>query len=66
MAALAMDIRHDSSMDMLDSAGFLSACYHATCLKPGCGWFLAAPVCSSFVYVLLGLESYVAWMGNSR
>ena len=44
-----MDVLHDpSSMDLLTPVGFVSALYHATCLKPGSG-FLAAPVCSSFV-----------------
>ena len=53
-ASIAMDIRHDKSMDLLENSGFLSACYHATCLKPGTGGFLAAPVCSTFVYMWLG------------
>ena len=50
-ASIAMDINHDpTTMDLLDSTGFISACYHATCVKPG-GGCLAAPVCSTFVYM---------------
>ena len=56
---MAMDVLHDpASMDLLSPIGFVSALYHATCLRPGSG-FLAAPVCSSFVYMQLGL-------GNQR
>ena len=59
--SIALDIRHDpKTMDLMDPRGFISACYHATCLKPGSG-FLAAPVCSSFVFMLLGL--YCRWWG---
>lgn len=61
-ASVAMDIRHDKSMDLLDNSGFLAACYHATCLKPGKGGFLAAPVCSTFVYMWLGgWKRYKKW-----
>ena len=53
---MAMDVLHDPhTMDLLSDTGFVAACYHATCLRPGAG-FLAAPVCSSFVYMLLGLH----------
>lgn len=52
--SIAMDIRHDpKTMDLMDPRGFISACYHATCLKPGSG-FLAAPVCLSFVFMNSG------------
>lgn len=45
---------HDpATMDLSSSVGFVTACYHATCLRPS-GGLLAAPVCSSFVYVPLG------------
>lgn len=74
--SIAMDIRHDpKTMDLMDPRGFISACYHATCLKPGSG-FLAAPVCLSFVFMNsgtarrtdarpLGEEAFESvWMGN--
>lgn len=52
--SIALDVTHDpSSMDLLSPLGFVSACYHATCIRPG-GGLLAAPVCSSFVYMPLG------------
>ena len=48
---MALDILHDpATMDMASSTGFLTACYHATCLRIGAG-MLAAPVCSSFVFM---------------
>jgi hypothetical protein len=51
--SIAMDVAHDpTNMDMLTSKGFVAACYRATCIRPG-GGLLAAPVCSSFVFMLL-------------
>ena len=50
---MAMDLDHNpETMNMLTNTGFVSALYHATCLRPGSGC-LAAPVCSSFVYMRL-------------
>ena len=62
-----MDVLHDpSSTDLLTPVGFVSALYHATCLKPGSG-FLAAPVCSSFVYMQLGLgDQRAGWKTNEN
>lgn len=49
---MAMDIEHcPSTMNLLDAKGFLAAAYHATCLRPG-GGMLAAPVCSTFTFML--------------
>ena len=54
--SIALDIAHDpSSMDLSTPTGFVTALYHATCLKPGSG-MLAAPVCSSFVYMSLEVQ----------
>ena len=51
--SIALDITHDPvTMDLTTPTGFLTACYHATCLRVGAG-LLAAPVCSSFVYMQL-------------
>lgn len=53
-SSIAMDVAHDpTNMDMLTSSGFVAACYHATCIRPG-GGLLAAPVCSSFVFMNSG------------
>lgn len=53
--SIALDITHDPvTMDLTTPTGFLTACYHATCLRVGAG-LLAAPVCSSFVYMPLDL-----------
>ena len=50
---MALDYEHDpKTMDLMSDQGFLSALYHATCVRPG-GGALAAPVCSSFVYMPL-------------
>lgn len=54
-SAMAMDITHDESMNMLTDVGFVSTLYHAACVKVG-GGFLAAPVCSSFVYMSLVVD----------
>lgn len=43
-------------MDLMTNVGFASTLYHATCVKAG-GGFLAAPVCSSWVY--LSLDVYL-------
>ena len=43
------------SMDLTSDAGFVGALYHTCRLAPGSGW-LAAPVCSSFVYMYLDLN----------
>jgi hypothetical protein len=52
---MAMDIAFGgSNMDLLSPQGFLGAIYHACRLEPGSG-ALAAPVCSSFVFVILDL-----------
>ena len=49
--AVAYDIRYDDvGMNLLTSQGFLHACYQAARLEIGSG-SLAAPVCSSFVYL---------------
>ena len=53
MKSVAMDVDHSNTMDMLTETGFLTSLYHSTCIKPG-GGCLAAPVCSSFVYMFLG------------
>ncbi|CAL1141155.1 unnamed protein product [Cladocopium goreaui] len=53
-SSVAMDLDHNpETMNMLTNTGFVSALYHATCLRPGSGC-LAAPVCSSFVYMNSG------------
>ena len=57
---MAMDVEHSKSMNMLEDAGFLASVYHATCIKPG-GGCLAAPVCSSFVYMSLGRKIGHSW-----
>lgn len=52
--SIALDIRHNpETMDLATPVGFLTACYHATCLRVG-GGLLAAPVCSSFVFMSSG------------
>lgn len=64
--ALAMDLNHDpSTMDLMDPKGFISACYHATCLKPGSGT-LAAPVCSTFVFMPPGATNFITVLCNSQ
>ena len=52
MNSLALDIRYDPSMDICSAEGFISAVHAATRLKPGAG-LLAAPVCSSWVFMIL-------------
>ena len=50
-AAIAMDLEIGGpTMDLTTNEGFLAALYHTCRLKPGSGW-LAAPVCSSFVFM---------------
>ena len=50
-AAIAMDLEIGGpTMDLTTNEGFLAALYHTCRLKPGSGW-LAAPVCSSFVFL---------------
>ena len=44
-----------SSMDLTSDAGFVGALYHTCRRSPGSGW-LAAPVCSSFVYMYLDFK----------
>ena len=44
-----------TSMDLTSDAGFVGALYHTCRLAPGSGW-LAAPVCSSFVYMYLDFK----------
>lgn len=71
--SVAMDYDHDpKTMYLLSDQGFLSALYHATCVRPG-GGALAAPVCSSFVYMPLRLHkkngfqlspNYSSWFVN--
>ena len=54
---MAMDVAWGGqSMDLMSPEGFIGAIYHACRLKPGTGG-LAAPVCSSFVYLFLGLKA---------
>jgi len=54
---MAMDIAFGGKpMDLLTPEGFLGAVYHACRLEPGTG-ALAAPVCSSFVYMILDCKS---------
>jgi len=56
---LAMDIAWGGeSMDLMTPQGFLGAVYHATRLVPGSGC-LAAPVCSSFVFLSIGQKPIV-------
>lgn len=53
-SVMAMDIAFGGKpMDLLTPEGFLGAVYHACRLEPGTG-ALAAPVCSSFVYMNKG------------
>ena len=53
-SAMAMDIKFGGDgMDLATPQGFISALYQACRLSPGSG-FLAAPVCSSFVYMTPG------------
>lgn len=42
-------------MDLTTDSGFVGALYQCCRLTPGSGW-LAAPVCSSFVYMWLSNE----------
>ena len=50
---MAMDVTWGGkAMDLLTPQGFIGAIYHAVRLEPGSGC-LAAPVCSSFVYMTL-------------
>jgi len=52
--AMAVDVViGGSTMDLTSDAGFVGALYHTCRLSPGSGW-LAAPVCSSFVYMSRG------------
>ena len=54
---MAMDVAWGGEpMDLLSPEGFIGAIYHASRLAPGSGC-LAAPVCSSFVYLILGVSS---------
>lgn len=56
-SVMAMDIAFGGKpMDLLTPEGFLGAVYHACRLEPGTG-ALAAPVCSSFVYMILDCKS---------
>ena len=51
--AIAMDVEIGGEvMDLTTNAGFVAALYHTCRLSPGSGW-LAAPVCSSFVFMHL-------------
>ncbi|CAK9026290.1 unnamed protein product, partial [Durusdinium trenchii] len=52
--AIAMDVEIGGEvMDLTTNAGFVAALYHTCRLSPGSGW-LAAPVCSSFVFMSHG------------
>lgn len=58
---MAMDVAWGGEpMDLLSPEGFIGAIYHASRLAPGSGC-LAAPVCSSFVYLSLGVSSNRCW-----
>lgn len=60
---MAMDVAWGGqSMDLMSPEGFIGAIYHACRLKPGTGG-LAAPVCSSFVYLILGLQGIPHTLG---
>lgn len=66
--SIALDITHDPvTMDLTTPTGFLTACYHATCLRVGAG-LLAAPVCSSFVYMSSGTSqrSHAQPLGQTK
>eukprot|EP00435_Cladocopium_sp_Y103_P068283 s1968_g31.t1 len=66
--SIALDITHDpATMDLTTPTGFLTACYHATCLRVGSG-LLAAPVCSSFVYMSSGTSqrSHAQPLGQTK
>ena len=49
---MAMDVRLHESMDLMTPQGFIAALYHCCRLRIG-GGLLAAPVCSSFVFMHL-------------
>ena len=50
--AVALDCRYGgAAFDLLESAGFVHAVYQACRLKPAASGLLAAPVCSSWVFV---------------
>lgn len=55
-----------AAMDLMSPEGFIGAIYHACRLKPGTGC-LAAPVCSSFVYMFFSSFSkcslFEEWWG---
>ena len=54
---MAMDIAWGGEkMDLSQEVGFLAALYHAARLRVG-GALLAAPVCSSFVFMRHGPSS---------
>ena len=52
-SAVGLDICIDQKFDILTTEGFLQHLYQVCKLQPGTG-FLAAPVCSSFVFMNLG------------
>ena len=52
--AVAMDVKYGGpAMDLMTPQGFVTALWNTCRLAPGSGC-LAAPVCSSFVYMTLG------------
>lgn len=51
-----MDIRLDAdTQDIMSPLGFLNAVWNVCNLKPGSGFF-TAPVCSTWVFMPLGLK----------
>ena len=50
--AMGLDIKYDPSMDITTTQGLISTLHAATRLRPGSA-ALAAPVCSTWVYMPL-------------
>lgn len=51
-----MDINFGNGMDLTTAHGFLNAVYYTCLLKPGSA-MMAAPVCGSFVFLQLVIQS---------
>ena len=61
---MAMDVKFGGpAMDLMTRQGFITALWNACRLAPGSGC-LAAPVCSSFVYMTLGCFPKHANLGD--
>ena len=58
-SGVAMDIAFGRDQDILADAGFCNMMYQVLNLKPGAAMW-AAPVCSSWVFVKLGIFAFLS------